>query len=150
MKVILLKNVPKIGRRLQVIDVADGFAMNALFPQKLAELATDDAIARADKVRASEEAEKAVREDLLLKNLKSIEDVTIHVVGKANEHGHLFAGIHKEQLIPLLKSEGHIDIDAEYINLDKPLKEVGEHKVSVKVQDREAEFKVVISAESAE
>ncbi len=147
MKVILLKNVPKTGRRLQVIDVADGFAMNSLFPQKLAELATQDAIARADKVRASEEAEKAVREDLLLKNLKSIEDVTIHVTGKANEQGHLFAGIHKEQLIPLLKEEGKIDIDAEYIILDKPLKEVGEHAVEVKVQDRKASFKVVIAAE---
>lgn len=147
MKVILLKNVPKLGRRLQIMDVADGFAMNSLFPQKLAELATDDAVARADKLRASEEAEKAVREDLLLKNLKSIEAVIIHVTGKANEQGHLFAGIHKEQLIPLLKEEGKIDIDSEYIILDKPLKEVGEHKVSVKVQDNTAEFTVVIAAE---
>lgn len=147
MKVILLKNIPKTGRRLQVIEVADGFAMNSLFPQKLAELATDEAIARADKLRAQEEAEKKVREDLLIKNLKSIEGVTIHVSGKANEQGHLFAGIHKEQLVPLLKEEGKIDIDSEYIVLDKPLKEVGEHKVPVKVQDKEAEFTVVIAAE---
>lgn len=121
--------------------------MNSLFPQKLAELATDEAIARADKLRAQEEAEKKVREDLLIKNLKSIEGVTIHVSGKANEQGHLFAGIHKEQLVPLLKEEGKIDIDSEYIVLDKPLKEVGEHKVPVKVQDKEAEFTVVIAAE---
>lgn len=147
MKVILLKNVPKTGRRLQVIEVADGFAMNSLFPQGLAELATDAAIARADKLRAQEEVEKKVREDLLLKNLKSIEGITIHVSGKANEQGHLFAGIHKEQLIPLLKEEGKIDIESEYITLDKPLKEVGEHKVAVKVQDRQAEFTVVIAAE---
>ena len=147
MKVILLKNVQKLGRRLQVVTVADGFAMNSLFPQKLAELATDDAIARADKLRVQEEAEKKVREDLLLKNLKSIEGITIHVAGKANEQGHLFAGIHKEQLVPLLKEEGKIDIDSEYILLDKPLKEVGEHKVAVKVQDAEAEFTVVIAAE---
>jgi large subunit ribosomal protein L9 len=147
MKVILLKNVPKLGRRLQIMDVADGFAMNSLFPGKMAELATDDAIERADKLRAMEEAEKAVREDLLLKNLKSIEDVTIHVTGKANEQGHLFAGIHKEQLIPLLKEEGKIDIASEYIILDKPLKEVGEHAVEVKVQDKKASFKVVIAAE---
>ncbi len=147
MKVILLKNVPKTGRRLQVIEVADGFAMNSLFPQGLAELATDAAIARADKLRTQEEVEKKVREDLLLKNLKSIEGITIHISGKANEQGHLFAGIHKEQLIPLLKEEGKIDIESEYITLDKPLKEVGDHKVAVKVQDREAEFTVVIAAE---
>lgn len=147
MKVILLKNIPKTGRRLQVIEVADGFAMNSLFPQKLAELATDEAIARADKLRAQEEAEKKVREDLLVKNLKSIEGVTIHVSGKANENGHLFAGVHKEQLVPLLKEEGKIDIDSEYIDLEKPLKEVGEHKVTVKVQDKEAQFTVVVAAE---
>jgi large subunit ribosomal protein L9 len=147
MKVILLKNVPKIGRRLQVINVADGFAMNSLFPQKLAELATDDAVVRADKLRSYEEAEKQVREDLLLKNLQSFEGITVHAAGKANDQGHLFAGIHKEQLVPLLKEEAKIDIDPEYILLDKPLKEVGDHKVKVKVQDKTAEFTVVIAAE---
>lgn len=147
MKVILLKGVQKLGKKLDLVDVSDGFAMNSLFPKKLAELATPDAIKRAEKARAQDEAERAIREDLLIKNLKSIESVTIEISGKANEKGHLFAGIHKEALVSALKDEARIDIDAEYINLDKPLKEVGEHEVEVKVQDKTAKFKLVIKAE---
>lgn len=147
MKVILLKGVQKLGSKHSIVDVADGFAMNSLLPQKLAELATPKAIARAEKMKAQEELERKVREDLLIKNLKSIEGVTIEMSGKANDKGHLFAGIHKEALVPALKDAARIDIEAEYINLDKPIKEVGEHDVEVKVQDRVATFKVVIKAE---
>jgi large subunit ribosomal protein L9 len=147
MKVILLKGVQKLGKRLDIVEVSEGFAMNSLFPKKLAELATKDAITRAQKVKASEEAERAIREDLLIKNLKSIEGVTLELTGKANAQGHLFAGIHKEALVPALKEAARIEIDAEYILLDKPLKEVGEHVVEVKVQDKKAQFTVSIKAE---
>jgi len=146
MKVILLKGVAKLGKRLDIVDVSEGFAMNSLFPKQLAELATADALKRAEKLKAQEEAEKGIREDLLMKNLKSIEGVTIELSGKANAQGHLFAGLHKEEIAPALKDEAHIDIEPEYIMLDKPLKEVGEHEVEVKVQDKIAKFKVVIKA----
>lgn len=147
MKVILLKGVQKLGKRLDIVDVSNGFAMNSLFPKKIAELATPDAIKRANKIKSSEEIERVVRENLLIKNLKSIEGVTIEIVGKANAQGHLFAGIHKEALVPALKEEARIDIEAEYIILEKPLKEIGDHTVSVKVQDKTVTFKVVIKAE---
>ena len=62
MKVILLKSVPKIGRKYDVMDVAEGFAMNALFPKGLAELATEKGLARIKVLKASEEVERKVRE----------------------------------------------------------------------------------------
>lgn len=147
MKVILLKGVQKLGNKLDIVTVSDGFAMNSLFPQKLAELATPDAIKRAEKLRSFEDTAKQVREDLLIKNLKSISGITLELTSRANEKGHLFAGIHKEELVPALKEQAQIDIDAAYIDLEKPLKEVGEHKVTVKVQDKTAEFTVNIAAE---
>ncbi|MFM2383625.1 MAG: ribosomal protein large subunit ribosomal protein [Candidatus Parcubacteria bacterium] len=146
MKVILLKGVQKVGKRLDIVDVADGFATNHLIPSRLAELATKDAITRANKLKASEEVEKDVREALLIKNLKSLEGITLVMSGKANEQGHLFAGIHKEQLIPALHTEAQIEIDADHIVLDKPLKEIGIHEVEIKVQDKTATFKVDIRA----
>ena len=146
MKVILLKDVQKVGRKYEVVNVAEGFAMNSLIPRGLAETATEKALLRADKFKATEDADRKVREDLLLKNLKDLSGVTLEISGKANEKGHLFAGIHKEELIPALKEQTRLDIDQSYIVLDKPLKEVGEHKVEVKVQDKSAEFTVVIKA----
>ena len=63
MKVILLKGVQKLGNKLDIVTVSDGFAMNSLFPQKLAELATPDAIKRAEKLRSFEDAAKQVRRE---------------------------------------------------------------------------------------
>ena len=146
MKVILLKSVPKIGNKYAVINVADGFAMNSLFPKGLAEVATPKAIARIDQLKATEELERKVREDLLVKNLKEIGGVTVEYAGKANDKGHLFAGIHKDEIIHALKEQDRLDITAEYIDLEKPIKEVGEHKITVNVQGKTAEFTLIVKA----
>ncbi len=146
MKVILLKTVPKVGHKYDVVDVAEGFAMNSLFPKGLAENASAKAVARVAALKATEDAERKIREDLLLKNLASLESVKIEVSGKANDKGHLFGGIHKDEIIVALKEQAHVDITAEYIVLDKPIKEVGDHKVEVNVQGKSAEFTVSVSA----
>lgn len=146
MKVILLKGVQKLGNKLDIVNVADGFAMNSLFPQKLAEPATPAAIARAEKLRALEDEQRKVKEENILKNLKSISEVTINLSGKASEKGHLFAGVHKDEIVSALKEQAGLDIDPLYIDLAKPIKEVGAHQVTVKVQGKSAEFTANIQA----
>lgn len=140
MKIILLRDVQKVGRKYDVVNVADGFASNSLFPKGLAEVATPKAMKRVEVAKATDLADQKVREDLLIKNLNDISGVTIEMTGKANDKGHLFAGIHKDALVPALKEQTRLDIDAAYIVLDKPIKEVGEHKIEVKVQDKSVKF----------
>lgn len=147
MKVILLKGVQKLGNRFDIVNVADGFAMNSLFPHKLAELATPDAIKRAEKMKSHLDSEKKAKEEVVLKNLKKISDITINIKAKASEQGHLFAGIHKDEIIPAIKEKTDLDIDPSFIVLDKPIKEVGEHKVTIAVGDKSAELTLNISAE---
>ncbi len=147
MKVILLKDVQKIGRKHDIKTVADGYAMNMLIPRGLAEVATKDAVVRVEKVKKEEEAQRAIMEDLLMKNLKQVGDAKVTVTGKASAAGHLFAGIHREDLSKMLKEQAHLDILPEFIVLEKPIKEVGEHKVTVKVKDKEVEFALEIKAE---
>ena len=65
---------------------------------------------------------------------------------KANEKGHLFAGIHKEQIIPEIKRQAKIDMLPEFIILEKPVKEVGEHEISVKVADKTVKFKLIVKS----
>ena len=142
MKVILLKHIPKTGKKYDIIEVSDGFALNSLFPKGLAERATPGAIKKVEDLKAGEEALRTVNEALLLKNLKELNDVKITIAGKANEKGHFFAGIHKEEILAALKEQKQIDMDATHIVLDKPLKEIGEHKVDVKVQDKDSHFTV--------
>jgi len=144
MKVLLLNDVPRVGQKYDVKEVANGYGRNYLLPRGLAEVATDKAIARVSTLITKHKEEKKVQEDLLLKNLEDLNNVTVIMQEKANEKGHLFAGIHKEEMIPAIKEQTHLDMDTEHINLEHPIKELGEHKIEVKVGDKTATFKLVV------
>lgn len=145
MKVIFLKNVPKIGQKYDVKNVSDGYALNFLIPQKLAEIASPSALKKVDMLKAQDEQEKKVQAELLAKNMQAIGGTKIEFTEKANDKGHLFSSIHKESLVTALKEQAHLDIIADFIDLPKPIKETGEHKVTVKVGDKSAQFVVVVN-----
>ncbi|MDQ3077167.1 MAG: 50S ribosomal protein L9 [bacterium] len=147
MKVILLKDVKKVGKKFEVKDVADGFALNFLIPRKFAEVSNDSNTRKVETLKVRDTAEKKIQEDLLMKNLKGLEGITLELKENANGKGHLFKGVHKEEIVAGLKTQGHLDIPSDYIVLEKPIKEVGEHTIEVKVQDKSANFKLVISAQ---
>ena len=99
MKIILLKDIPKIGRKYDVKDVADGYALNLLIPRELAAIASPQAMKRVEQMKEKEGAEKKIQADLLLKNLETIKGLTLNLKEKANDKGHLFAGVTKEILV---------------------------------------------------
>jgi large subunit ribosomal protein L9 len=146
MQIILLKDVKGVGRKHEIKAVADGYALNSLIPNKLAEVATPGALARVALLREQEEVERKIKEDLLAKNLKAIHDARVEVEVAANEEGHLFAGLHGAEIAPLVKSATGIDLLPEFIQLDKPIKTTGEHKIDVKVQGKSATFTLVVKA----
>jgi len=146
MQVILLKNVAKLGRKYEVKDVSDGYALNFLIPQKMAEPAVGGALKRLEDLKLKEEETRKVQEDLLLKNLHSLEGITLQMEETANEQGHLFAGIHKEEIAVELEKQTRLEILPDHIILEKPVKEVGEHEIEVKIQDTSVKFKLVVKA----
>ncbi len=147
MKVILLKDVRKIGKKFEVKDVSDGYALNFLIPNKMAEVSTPQSLKKLEAHKATAAAERKIQEDLLMKNLKSLEGVSLTLTESANDKGHLFKGVHKEEIIAELKKQTQLDMAPEFIMLDKPIKEVGEHTIEVKVQDKTATFKLNITAQ---
>ncbi len=142
----MLKDVKGVGKKHEIKVVADGFALNSLIPQGIAEVATAKALARVEVLRKTEEAEKQIHADLLSKNLKSIHDAVVTVTVDANEKGHLFAGLHAAEIAPLIEEQTRIDVAAEFIQLEKPIKEVGTHKIDVKVQGKTATFTFEVKA----
>ncbi len=146
MKIILLKDVAKVGKKFDVKDISEGYAHNLLIPRGLAIAATPDALKRIDLERARDEGERKVRHELLVKNLTELDGVTITMLEKANEKGHLFAGIHKAEIIPEIQKQTRIQIDAEHMILDKPIKEVGMHVIEVKVENKTAKFNLDVKA----
>ncbi|MES2436867.1 MAG: 50S ribosomal protein L9 [Patescibacteria group bacterium] len=147
MKVILLKDVKKVGKKFEVKDVADGYALNFLIPNKMAEVSNPSNTKKLDNWKTLDAAERKIQEDLLMKNLKALDGITLEIKENANEKGHLFKGVNKEEIVAELKKQGHLDIPAEYIDIEKPFKEVGEHTVAVKIGEKSAKFKLVISAQ---
>lgn len=141
MKIVLLKDIHGIGKKYDTVTVADGFALNNLIPKKQAEFATDAVVLKYTKLKEAEGEHRRVKEEEVLKNLDSIISKTYEIKAKANEQGHLFAALHKDQIADL------INIDSHFVNMDKNIKEVGEHAVDIKVQDKTVTVKVVVVAD---
>ena len=147
MKIILLQDIQKVGKKSDVKNVSDGHALNLLIPKGLAVVATQKELARVEKIKAGDTAHKNVQEELLMMNIKTIEGMTLEMKEKANDKGHLFAGIHKAEIMAAMKKEKQINLLPDFILLDKPIKEVGEFSIDIKVKDKSAKLKLVIKAE---
>lgn len=147
MKIILLKDVPKVGKKYDIKNVADGFALNLLIPKGLGQPATPDMIRKVQETKSKDLADKQIQNELLLKNLEVIKTTTLNFKEKANDKGHLFAGLTKEAISKELGKVTKFNFDIESIKLEKPLKEVGEHKVTIEVLGKKAEFTVNIEAQ---
>ncbi len=144
MKVILLKDVKKIGKCYETKDVSDGHALNLLIPQGLAIAATKDAVKRIDVMKSRIATEDKVQGELLDQNIRAISDVVLNIVGKANEKGHLFAGLHNEAIATELSKQAHIQVDPVFIQLENPIKELGEYTIEVKAGGKSAKFKLLV------
>lgn len=138
MKVILLKDVPKLGQRNEVKEVKDGYALNLLLPKKLAEQATLSSLKRLERIKEIEGEVLRVKQNELEKLLSGIEKIEIKA--KANEKGHLFAGVGKEEIS---KRSG---IPVDNIILNHPIKEIGEHEIEVRVGEKGKKIRIDISS----
>ena len=146
MKIILLKDVKGLGKKYDIKEAKDGYVLNMLIPQGLAVHATDKSIKEVEIRKRNDLEHRKIQEDLLIMNLKELNVAKIEIKEKSNEKGHFFAGIHKEQIISEIKKQIRIDILPEFIILEKPIKEIGEHEITVKVADKTINFKLVAKA----
>ena len=109
--------------------------------------ATARAIADLEKRKQEIVIEREVQESLLLKNLEEIKQKVVSIEVKADEKGHLFSGIHKKEIIEAMRKEHHAEISEESIVLEKPIKEVGEYEIELKVGTKKSSFKLIVRTE---
>ena len=146
MEVILLHDVPKVGKKYDVAKVASGFAQNFLIPKKLAEYATKNKIARIEEIKKQIVEEQKIQDDLLVKNIDELKNITVTLSEKANDQGHLFKGIHTKEIERALKEQSHISLPENAIVLEEPIKTVGEHTIPVKIDGSKTAFTLTINA----
>ncbi len=144
MKVILTKDVPKVGKRHDIKEVNDGYAANFLLPRQLAIPATAQAISDLEKRKKEIVVEREIQEELLMKNLEEIKGKVITIKGKANEKGNLFSAIHKKEIVDAMKLEHRAEINEEFIVLEKPIKEIGEFEIPIQIKGKKSSFKLKV------
>lgn len=146
MKVIFLKDVPKVGKRNDVKEVNDGYAINFLFPNKLAERATDKSIKELELKKKELNVQREIQEELLVKNLEEIKGKVITIEAKANGKGSLFSSIHKKEILEAMQKEHRATINEDFLILEKPIKEIGEFEIPIAIKDKKSSFKLVVKA----
>lgn len=144
MKIILLSDIKKLGKRWDIKRVTDGYARNFLFPRGLARLANQDALEKLD-----EELRK--REIIATEDLKGVEGLVASLDGldvilktKTTDGGKLYATINTSDVKQALISMGY-KVPLEVIKLEEPIKELGEYKIPLEFDHGlEAEIKLII------
>jgi large subunit ribosomal protein L9 len=148
MEIILLQDVDKLGHRGQIVKVADGYGRNFLLPRKIALAATRQNRKWLEQQRVRflklEAHEKAEAEELA----KLFEGVSVTVTRKAGEQGTLFGSVTALDVAEKLAAQGY-KIDRRKIQLEHPLKVLGEYDVHIKVhREVTATVRVKVEAEA--
>lgn len=130
MKIILLKDVPGIGRKNDIKEISDGYARNYLLPKKLAEQATEKTVKDAIKAQKIQ-AEKTAKEAAILKEITTrLGALEIKLPIKVNSEGVIFGSVNTHAITDKLKESG-FDIKKEQIKLMSPIKTIGKHAVTI-------------------
>lgn len=147
MKIVLLSDVEKVGEQWDILDVSDGFARNVLIPQGLAVIATSHAMEQAK----DKKEKRASREELALKHAQelasALDEYELVVSAKANEEEELYAAVSPKKISDALAAQGH-DVSPKMIEVAEPIKQLGEHKVTLSLDHGlEATLTVIVEEE---
>jgi large subunit ribosomal protein L9 len=146
MKVVMLKDVAKVGQHGQIKDIADGYALNFLIPKGFAEQATPEKVVKVQaqmKIIAAAEAEKSAKES---QSARKLDGAAVTVEAKANEKGHLYKQLSTDVVAAAINAQQGIDVSSEMVHFSNPIKETGESKAEVRFGAHEAKITIVTKA----
>lgn len=147
MQVIFLKEVRGVGRASEIKNVADGYAVNFLFKNKLAEAATPEKVAQLKAKQKAHEAELAKQEEELTQKIHSLRGKKITLTSRATEKGGLFKQITAHDVAHQIVVQLKVAIPESAVSLPEHIKTVGEHPFFVHSKSAKAELTLEVKAE---
>lgn len=132
MKVILIKDIKGVGKKGDVVNAADGYARNFLFPRQLAQEATDNNMHILNKKVETERKKKTSEIEEAQKLANELKDKVVKIIGKAGENRKLFGAITTKDIATALNKQYNLDIDKKKIVTDT-IKLLGTYDVEVKI-----------------
>ncbi|NJD58041.1 MAG: 50S ribosomal protein L9 [Anaerolineales bacterium] len=132
MKVLLLKDVYKLGRAGDVKRVADGYGRNYLLPQGMAVLATPEALKMSERIREKANVQRAIVNEEMDTVAKQIVGLTLAFPAKASETGKLYGSVTTQMIADAIKAKAGVEIARRQID-SQPLRMLGEYKVHIRL-----------------
>lgn len=135
MKVVLNENVKGLGKKLDVVNVSEGYARNYLFPKKLASIADNKSVSEATTKKEAIKFKQDTEREKSLKIKEEIEKQTLEFKSKAAEGGKLFGSITSKEIAEELKRVCGITIDKKKVSLENTIKTTGMYTAKVKLYE---------------
>lgn len=130
MKVILLQDVAKIGKRYEVVNLPDGYALNQLIPKKMAEPATPSNLKKIELRKTKIDASKQSDTEKFEAVKSILSETKITVAFDANEQGHLFKAVHEADIVKAAQEQS-IDLPLSMVKIVNHIKSLGEHQFNL-------------------
>jgi len=147
MKVLLVKDVYKLGRAGDVKKVADGYGRNFLLTQRLAVLATPGTLKSAEKIRAQGEIQRAALNNELQDLADHVKGITLTFAAKAGETGKLYGSITTQDVATAIQEQTRYEVKRQQIDM-QPIREIGEFKAHVRLTvDLVPEIQIIVHRE---
>lgn len=132
MKVLLIKDVYNLGRAGEVKKVADGYARNFLFPQKMALRASEGALRQIEKIEAAAAKQREILNEEMRGLAEQIAALELVFKAKVGETGKLYGSITQQQIIDAVNEKLRVNLDRRQIET-QPLRQTGEHMVRIRL-----------------
>lgn len=147
MKVLLLKDVYKLGRAGDIKKVADGFGRNFLIPKRFAVLATEGAISQVEHIKAKAEVRRAEVNNEMSGIAEKLNGLVLAFASKAGETGKLYGSITTQNIADEINKKVGFQVDRHAIEI-QPIRFLGDHKAVVRLTvDLTPEIKVIVHRE---
>jgi len=150
MEVILREHVDNLGRRGEIVKVADGYARNYLLPRKLALVASEGNKKQIERERSKFEAAEAEEQKVAQAMADRIATVEVEITRKVGETEALYGSVTSADIADALNAKG-FEVDKRKLVLHEPIKKLGEYTVPIKLhRDVTVPLKVRVSGEGAD
>ncbi len=149
MKLLLRRDIPKVGLAGDVVSVTEGYARNYLLPQRLAVLPTQANMKAIEEDKRRAEAERKLRRAELETAASKMRDVEVTISAACNEEGHLYGSVGPREIAAALRDEGHA-VEPKQVQLHEPIRRLDSITVPVVfADDLRVEVKVWVVRETA-
>ena len=148
MRVVLRSDVGGIGKRGDILEVADGYARNFLLPKGHAIVATAGVESQASAMRRARDLRDARDRESAQTVARTLVPQVVHITARAGSEGKLFGSVTSSDVVEAVAAQTGVELDRRKLQLDEPIKSLGTHEVPVKLH-ADVEFRITVEVDRA-